>query len=452
MARLFGTDGVRGVVNDTLTPELAYHLGRAAAAYFSKYASVPRFLIGRDTRISGSMLVASLAAGICSVGGQAEIVGVLPTPGVAYLTRTGDYTAGVVISASHNPFPDNGIKFFDGDGFKLPDETEDEIESLLRQAEYEQLGRPTGEKVGVITERHDLVEKYIEYTVSTAQHRLDGLKVVVDTANGAASYVTPEVLRRLGAEVIPLANMPNGININDGCGSTHPEALQAAVVAHGAAAGVANDGDADRCLLVDEKGRVLDGDHLMLLCAMQLHEQGRLNHDTVVGTVMSNIGLKKALEALGLRTEVTAVGDRYVLAEMRKNGYSLGGEQSGHIIFLDYNTTGDGIITAVQSLGILVASGEPLSALADRMTTYPQLLENVPVYDRDFWDENPFILAAIAAGEEELGNNGRILVRASGTEPLIRVMAEGPDMNQLVRIVKEISDIIEREIGVEPDA
>ncbi len=451
MARLFGTDGVRGIVNDTLTPELAFHLGRVAATYFAN-TEPPRILIGYDTRISGPMLTASLAAGICSVGGHAEIAGVMPTPGVAYLTRTGDYTAGVVISASHNPFPDNGIKFFDSKGFKLQDEAEDEMERLLRQADYELLARPTGAEIGTIVMRNDLEEQYIGYVVATATQRLDGLKVVVDTANGAASDITPEVLRRLGAEVITMANTPDGVNINAGCGSTHPEALMAAVIAEGADAGIANDGDADRCLLVDEKGKLLDGDHIMLLCAMQLKEQGRLRNNTVVGTVMSNIGFTKAIEEIGAKTVFTAVGDRYVLAEMRENDYVLGGEQSGHIIFLDYNTTGDGIMTAVQSLGILKESGVPLSQLAARMTTYPQLLENVPVYDKDSWSENPFILAAIAAGDDELGEDGRILVRASGTEPLVRIMAEGPEMSQLERIVQDIRVVIEREIGVEPGA
>ena len=450
MARLFGTDGVRGVVNEGLTPELAFQLGRAAAVYFGQQKENPRFLVGRDTRISGTMLTAALAAGICSAGGSVDDGGVLPTPAVAYLTKTGAYEAGVVISASHNPFPDNGIKFFDGEGYKLSDEVEDEIEHLLRADTMESI-RPTAGKIGTIAVRDDLVEQYIGYIVATAPQRLDGLKVVVDTANGAASRVTSEVLRRLGAQVIAMADNPDGVNINAGCGSTHPEALQAAVLAEHAHAGIANDGDADRCLLVDEQGRLLDGDHIMFLCAMQLKEQNKLAADTVVGTVMSNIGFRKAIESIGAKTVFTSVGDRYVLAEMRANGYSLGGEQSGHIIFLDYNTTGDGVMTAVQALGILQESGLPLSELAVKMQTYPQLLVNIPVYDKEAWQDNPFVLSAIADGESELGADGRILVRASGTEPLIRVMAEGPDMEQLERIVGTIAQAIEREIGMNHD-
>lgn len=450
MARLFGTDGVRGVVNEGLTPELAFQLGRAAAVYFGQQEANPHFLIGRDTRISGTMLTAALAAGICSAGGSVDDGGVLPTPAVAYLTKTGAYAAGVVISASHNPFPDNGIKFFDGEGYKLPDEVEYEMERLLRADETESI-RPTGGQIGTIAVRDDLVEQYIGYIVATAPQRLDRMKVVVDTANGAASRVTTEVLSRLGAEVIAMADTPDGVNINAGCGSTHPEALQAAVLAEHAHAGVANDGDADRCLLVDEQGHLLDGDHIMFLCAMQLKQQNKLAADTVVGTVMSNIGFRKAIESIGAKTVFTSVGDRYVLAEMRANGYSLGGEQSGHIIFLDYNTTGDGVMTAVQALGILQESGLPLSELAAKMQTYPQLLVNVPVYDKEAWQDNPLILSAIADGESELGEDGRILVRASGTEPLVRVMAEGPEMEQLERIVGTIAQAIEREIGAARD-
>ena len=452
MARLFGTDGVRGVVNDTLTPELAFHLGRAAAVFFVQgddTAARPRFLIGFDTRISGTMLAAALAAGVCSAGGDVDIVGVIPTPGVAYLTRTGDYTAGVVISASHNPYPDNGIKFFDRFGFKLPDAAEDEIEAMLRADALDNSARPTADAVGRIQLIPEAAQRYTDYIAATAPCRLDGLKIVVDAAHGAASDVTPAVLRELGAEVITIASEPNGTNINAGVGSTHPERLRERVLAEGANAGVANDGDSDRCLLIDETGAVLDGDHILLLAAQQLKSQNKLKNDTVVATVMSNIGFKKALEKMGLQAVFTSVGDRYVLEEMRARGYVLGGEQSGHVIFLDYNTTGDGVLTAVQTLAIMKQSGRKLSELAQLMTTYPQILRNVRVYDKESWRENPFIMAAIGAAEEELGENGRVLVRASGTEPLLRVMAEGPDHDQLERIVTDICATVQREIGVE---
>ncbi|MCI5837201.1 MAG: phosphoglucosamine mutase [Veillonellaceae bacterium] len=447
MARLFGTDGIRGIVNDSLTPELTFRLGQAAALYFAARSGTPaKFLIGRDTRISGSMLTASLAAGICSVGGEAHLAGVMPTPAVAFLTKRHGYTAGVVISASHNPYPDNGIKFFDGDGFKLPDETEDEIEEYLRY-EVPDTVRPTGAGIGRVYAQPAMLEEYMEHIVQTAPNRLDGLRIVTDTANGAASQVTPEVLRRLGAEVIPMANLPDGVNINDGCGSTHPEALAARVVAEGAHAGIANDGDADRCLLVDETGAVVDGDRILYLCARELKTEGKLAKDTVVATVMSNIGFGKSLAEAGITPVYTAVGDRYVLQRMRAEGYVLGGEQSGHVIFLDYNTTGDGVLTAVQVLSVLQRAGVSMSELASAMPTYPQLLRNVSVYDKQAWAENPFILAAISAGEEELGDDGRILVRASGTESLIRVMAEGADEAQIERIVADIVQVIERELG-----
>lgn len=452
MARLFGTDGVRGVVNDTLTPELAFHLGRAAAVFFVRgddACARPRFLIGFDTRISGTMLAAALAAGICSAGGDVDIVGVIPTPGGAYLTRTGDYKAGVVISASHNPYPDNGIKFFDRCGFKLPDAAEDEIEAMLRGDALADSARPTADAVGRIQLIPEAAQRYADYIAASSPCRLDGLKIVVDAAHGAASAVTPAVLRKLGAEVIAIASEPNGVNINAGVGSTHPELLRERVLAEGADAGVANDGDSDRCLLIDETGAVLDGDHILLLAAQQLKSQNKLKNDTVVATVMSNIGFKKALEKMGLKAVFTSVGDRYVLEEMRAHDYVLGGEQSGHVIFLDYNTTGDGVLTAVQTLAIMKQSGRKLSELAQLMTTYPQILHNVRVYDKESWQDNSFIMAAIGAAEDELGENGRILVRASGTEPLLRVMAEGPDHDQLERIVADICAIIQREIGSE---
>lgn len=452
MLTLFGTDGVRGVVNQTLMPELAYQMGRAAGAYFCGKEGSHRVLIGRDTRISGGMLAAALAAGLCSSGVDVDLVGVIPTPGVAYLTKTGNYDAGVVISASHNPFADNGIKFFDGCGYKLPDAAEEKIEALLRRADAPEIPRPTGADIGEIRHVDALSDKYREFVLSTVKTDFKGMKIVTDSANGAASAYLPGILQKLGAEVIALSHEPDGININKDCGSTHIEHLQEAVVRLGADCGIANDGDADRCLFVDEKGKVLDGDHIMLINALAMKEEGRLADDMVVGTVMSNLGFGKALAEHGLSTVATQVGDRYVLEEMLAHGYSIGGEQSGHIIFAAFNTTGDGLITAVQTLSVLKASGKPLSALGALMKDYPQILKNVAVYSKNGWEENENIAEAIEAGKAELAGDGRLLVRASGTEPLIRVMGEGPDTEQLERIIDDIASVIAQEIGVETNA
>ena len=446
MSRLFGTDGVRGLVNEFLTPELAYHLGRAAASYFGQSIERPVFLIGRDTRISGGMLESALASGICAVGGDVIVLGEAPTPAIAYLVRQKECTAGVVISASHNPYPDNGIKFFDGNGFKLPDAVEDEIEELCKSSADDCLPRPTKGDIGTIQYHQEWVQEYVDFVVSTSAS-LEGLKVVYDGAHGAASYVGPTILRQLGAEVIAINVEPNGTNINDNAGSTHLEGLQAAVLREGAHVGIANDGDADRCLMVDEKGQVLDGDQIMLLCGLHLQEQGKLKDNMIVGTVMSNIGFHKAAEELGMKTCSTAVGDRYVLEKMLAEGYSIGGEQSGHVIFLDYNSTGDGLLTAVQTLSIMKEKGKSLSELAGLMTKYPQLLVNVQVLTKAGWETNAAIQDAIREAEEELGSNGRILVRPSGTEPLIRVMAEGPDQEQLDELCHRIGDVIRIEQG-----
>ena len=446
MSRLFGTDGVRGLVNEFLTPELAYHLGRAAASYFGQSIERPVFLIGRDTRISGGMLESALASGICAVGGDVIVLGEAPTPAIAYLVRQKECTAGVVISASHNPYPDNGIKFFDGNGFKLPDAVEDEIEELCKSSADDCLPRPTKGDIGTIQYHQEWVQEYVDFVVSTSAS-LEGLKVVYDGAHGAASYVGPTILRQLGAEVIAINVEPNGTNINDNAGSTHLEGLQAAVLREGAHVGIANDGDADRCLMVDEKGQVLDGDQIMLLCGLHLQEQGKLKDNMIVGTVMSNIGFHKAAEELGMKTCSTAVGDRYVLEKMLAEGYSIGGEQSGHVIFLDYNSTGDGLLTAVQTLSIMKEKGKSLSELAGLMTKYPQLLVNVRVLTKAGWETNAAIQDAIREAEEELGSNGRILVRPSGTEPLIRVMAEGPDQEQLDELCHRIGDVIHIEQG-----
>lgn len=444
MARLFGTDGVRGLANAELTPELAFKMGRAATYYFGKEHTCPVFFIGRDTRISGHMLEAALAAGICSAGGEAVLLGVVPTPAVAYLTQRHQAQAGVVISASHNPFPDNGIKFFAGTGYKLPDAVEDELEQLI-QADKDGMPRPTADGVGFITYKHELLQEYIDYAASTVTGSLAGLKIVVDCANGAACEATPAAFRTLGAEVIVLNDNPNGININAGCGSTHLEQLQDAVVQHQADIGLANDGDADRCLAVDEVGQAVDGDQMMLICALDMLRQNTLPDNTLVATVMSNLGLHQAMKKAGGKVLVTPVGDRYVLEAMLKNRLVLGGEQSGHIIFSQHSTTGDGLITALKLAAALKQSGQPMSQLAQVMTRFPQLLVNVRVASKQGWEENANIAAAIQAGEQELGENGRILVRPSGTEPLIRVMAEGPVLPDLERIVGNIAGVIQQE-------
>jgi len=449
MARLFGTDGVRGEANVSLTPELAYRLGRAATIYFGRDTEEqPLILIGRDTRLSGEMFEAALTAGICSAGGRAMLAGVIPTPAIAYLARRHKAKAGIVISASHNPFHDNGIKFFGGDGYKLPDAVEDELEAIVHKLEEnDDMARPTGENIGHIEYRTDLLNQYIEFVISTCQERFDGMKVVLDCSNGAAYEVMPKVLRELGAKVKVIHALPNGVNINDNCGSTHLESLQKAVVENNADFGIAHDGDADRCLCVDEKGQVIDGDHILVMCAQDMIKKGTLPHNTVVSTVMANIGFHKAIKEAGGRVEVTQVGDRYVLENMLKSGYKIGGEQSGHIIFTDYSTTGDGPITALQVLASLKRSGRKASELTALMTTYPQLLVNVRVATKEGWENNKAIAEAIAKGEAELGSDGRILVRPSGTEPLIRVMAEGPDQAQLETICNAIADVVKKEQG-----
>ena len=449
MARLFGTDGVRGEANVTLLPEMAYRLGRAATIYFGKESDEqPLIIIGRDTRISGEMFESALTAGICSAGGRAMLAGIIPTPAIAYLARKHKAKAGIVISASHNPFHDNGIKFFGGDGYKLPDAVEDELEAIVHQLETDDnYPRPTAEHIGHIEYRTDLLNQYMEFVLSTCKERFDGVKVVLDCANGAAYEAMPKILRRLGANVKVIHALPNGTNINDGCGSTHLESLQKAVLENGADFGIAHDGDADRCLCVDEKGQVIDGDHILVMCAMDMMKEGKLPYNTVVTTVMANIGFHQAIKKAGGRAEITKVGDRYVLENMLKNGYKIGGEQSGHIIFTDFSTTGDGLITALQVLSSLKRSGRKASDLTALMTTYPQLLVNVKVATKGGWETNEAIKEAIAEGDKELGENGRILVRPSGTEPLIRVMAEGPDQAQLDRICHAIADVVKKEQG-----
>ncbi|HWR30320.1 MAG TPA: phosphoglucosamine mutase [Negativicutes bacterium] len=446
MARLFGTDGVRGNANTELTPELAFRLGWAAAWYFGREHEKPAFLIGRDTRISGQMLEAALCAGICSAGGEAVVLGVIPTPGVAWLTSTSDAVAGVVISASHNPFADNGIKFFSGTGYKLPDAVEDDLEEIVARG-METLPRPTGKGVGAITYRHDRMIAYQDFLCSTIKENLSGLRVVIDCANGASFETAPAVLSQLGIDLCVLHAAPDGININDHCGSTHMESLKSAVLAQKADLGLAFDGDADRCLAIDEKGQMVDGDQIMVILAKELLRNNALNQTTLVTTVMSNIGLHQAIRKAGGNVMITAVGDRYVLEAMQKNGLSLGGEQSGHIIFGEYSTTGDGLMTAIQLLAAVKRSGLPLSHLGELMTRFPQVLVNVRVHSKAGWEENPRIVKAVKSAEQTLGEDGRILVRASGTEPLIRVMAEGPVLEELERLAETVAQTIRTELN-----
>ena len=446
MQRLFGTDGVRGLANREITAELALKLGAAAASYFSQgRGGKPVILIGLDTRLSGDMLAAALAAGITSAGGEAHLLGVMPTPAVAYLTAHSDACAGAVISASHNPFEDNGIKFFSHAGTKLPDEAEDRIQRLAEEPAL--IKRPAGSGIGRIVTKKGLAEDYAKHVIEAAGTDLHGLKIVLDCANGAASELAPFVLRSLGAEVVAMNNSPDGLNINSGCGSTHTEGLCQRVLEEKADLGVAHDGDADRCLLVDEKGRVVDGDQMMLICALELMAAGKLAENTLVTTVMSNIGLHSAFKERAGQCVVTPVGDRYVLEEMLKSGYNLGGEQSGHIIFGDYATTGDGLITATQVLRAAVRNNRPLSALAGLMTKYPQVLNNVRVKSKEGWQTNKEIAKAIAYAEKSLGDTGRVLVRASGTEPLLRVMLEGSDQEALDELAQSVAQVIKNEIG-----
>ncbi len=450
MRVLFGTDGVRGVANRELSPLLAYKIGMAGAYVLSRNAKgpvKPTIVIGRDTRLSGDMLEAALAAGICSVGVDVLRVGVMPTPSVAFLTRNLQATAGVVISASHNPVEDNGIKFFASTGYKLPDEVEMEIERLITREGMRELPCPVGTEVGSVRDVSDAADRYAEFAKNTINCRLDGLKIVIDCANGAASTLSPRIFRELGAEVIPVYCEPTGININKGCGSTHPDVVAQKVQECQADLGLAHDGDADRVIAVDEEGNIVDGDHIMVICSTHLKRQGKLPKDTVVVTVMSNLGLRLGLRKADIKVLETQVGDRYVLEELLKSGAAFGGEQSGHIIFLEHNTTGDGIVTGLQLAAVVKESGKTLSELAAQMERLPQVLVNVRVADKKAAMENDEVTEAIRKGEEILGESGRILVRPSGTEPKVRVMAEGPDEDQLQDIVDSIAAVISRVAG-----
>ncbi len=450
--RLFGTDGVRGVANTgPMTAETMVKLGRAAAHVFrERRGGRHRIVIGKDTRLSGYMLENALASGICSMGVDILLVGPLPTPGIAFITSSMRADAGVVISASHNPYQDNGIKFFDRDGFKLPDEVEDLIESHTANGAIEHV-RPTADAVGKAFRVDDAVGRYVVFLKSTypAHLSLEGVEVVVDCANGAAYRVAPAVFEELGARVHAIGVSPDGTNINEGCGSLHPERISDEVRRTGAHLGIALDGDADRVIVVDERGDEVDGDHIMAICARALKRNGRLGGDTVVATVMSNLGLERSLAEAGIRLDRTQVGDRYVVERMRSAGLNFGGEQSGHLVFLDHATTGDGVLAALQLLAVMVESGKPLSELARVMSAVPQVLVNVRVRERRPLADLPRTAGAIAEVERALGDDGRVLVRYSGTEPKIRVMVEGDDPDRIRALAERVCDAVRSEIGEE---
>ena len=452
MTRLFGTDGVRGLANDLLTAELAVDLSVAAAHVLGEAGvfndSVgrrgrPVAVVGRDTRISGQFLEAAVVAGLASAGVDVLLLGVLPTPGVAYLTDALDADLGVMLSASHNPMPDNGIKFLAKGGVKLDDTIETAIEKRLR----EPWDRPTGGDVGRVSTYADAVERYATHLVSTLPRRLDGIRVVLDCAHGAASAAGPRALEAAGAEVLAICAEPDGLNINDGCGSTHLDVLQKAVVERGADVGFALDGDADRCLAVDHEGNVVDGDQILAILALALRDAGTLHADTVVATVMSNLGFVQAMRREGVGVRQTKVGDRYVLEAMKAGRYSLGGEQSGHVIMSDHATTGDGILTALHVLARMTEKQASFASLADVMTRLPQVLVNVPDVDKSRTDEDALLAAAVAEAEAELGESGRVLLRPSGTEPLVRVMVEAQTAEQAREVADRLAEVVRSRLG-----
>ena len=447
MGKLFGTDGIRGVVGENLTADMAFRVGQAVGTVLMEdKGSRPTVVIGKDTRISSDMLESALMAGLCSVGSDVKPVGTIPTPAVAYLTVQEKADAGIVISASHNPYEHNGIKVFSGQGYKLSDSVEARIEEKILSQEPMKL-RTRGE----IGRRHhgmrQLKRDYIDFVASTIESDLAGLKILADCANGAASATAPELFGRFKARTDFIHRDPDGVNINSHCGSTHLEALQAKVKEVGADCGLANDGDADRLLAVDENGEVLDGDQIMLICALDLMKAGKLKDNVLVTTVMSNVGLAKAMKEHGGSTVKTSVGDRYVLEEMLKHDYKLGGEQSGHIIFGDLVRTGDGMMTGVKLLGSLVRHNQTLSQLGALMVKYPQTLLNVRVKDKNGWQENQAIADVVRKYTEELGDDGQVLVRASGTEPLIRIMAQGPNQVELDNITEAIAEVVRKELA-----
>ena len=442
MRRLFGTDGVRGVANnDPMTVETALALGQAAAHLFRGTNGRHKIVIGKDTRLSGYMFETALSAGICAMGGDVLLVGPMPTPGIAFLTHSMRADAGVVISASHNPYPDNGIKFFGRDGFKLPDDVEDRIESLM-YGDHLKESRPPSPQIGKAHRIDDATGRYIVYLKSTfpANLSLERIRIVVDCANGAAYRIAPQVFAELGADVIPIGISPNGVNINDQCGSLFPEIVAAKVREARADLGISLDGDADRVIVVDEKGGILDGDRIMAICAGEMARSGRLAKQTVVATVMSNLGLELYLKERKVKLLRAPVGDRYVVEAMRAGGYNFGGEQSGHLIFLDHATTGDGALAALQLLGIMVASGKKLSELGKEMAVFPQMLHNIRMKHRVPLESMKGFRKAQAEFEKTLGKRGRILVRYSGTEPLLRIMAEGESREEIETIVKTLAE------------
>ncbi|MBA8826980.1 phosphoglucosamine mutase [Saccharopolyspora lacisalsi] len=440
MSRLFGTDGVRGLANADLTPELALSVSSATARVLYDQDDSRRrvALVGRDPRASGEMLQAAVTAGLTSAGADVIRVGVLPTPAVAHLVAEMGADLGVMISASHNPMPDNGIKLFAAGGHKLPDAVEDEIAERLD----EHGDRPTGAGVGRVRDLDDAVQRYVDHLLVATPQPLDGLRVVVDCANGAAAFAAPAAYRRAGAEVIALNAEPDGLNINEAVGSTHPEGLQEAVVAHGADLGIAHDGDADRCLAVDSSGVLVDGDQIMALLAVALKESGELAEDTLVATVMSNLGLHLAMRDHGIKLRTTAVGDRYVLEELRTGGFALGGEQSGHLVLPGYATTGDGLLTALRLMGRMAGTGEALHTLGKTMTRLPQVLVNVRVADKTVAVSAPTVTAAVAQAEEDLGDTGRVLLRPSGTEQLVRVMVEAPTARTAQDTADRLAEVV----------
>lgn len=449
MRKYFGTDGVRGIANDELSCELAYKLGRAGGYVLAENDKHIKVVVGRDTRVSGDMLESALISGLMSVGCDVITVGVIPTPGVAYLTRLYEADCGVVISASHNPVEYNGIKFFNNKGFKLDDNIELEIEKYIDSPEEIKI-YPVGKDVGRKIFKHEALTDYVEYIKSNVDVDFKGVKVVLDCANGASYKVAPRVFRELGADVVEIFSCPNGENINENCGSTHPQKLQEEVKKQKADLGLAYDGDADRLIAVDENGEIVDGDKIMLISAIEMKKEGRLKKDTLVVTVMSNLGLHVAAKENDINLEVTSVGDRYVLEEMLKSGYNLGGEQSGHLVFLDYNTTGDGTMSSVILTSIVKKSNKSLSELASAMDIYPQILVNVKVkneYKKNYMDIED-ISKEIERIEKIMDGNGRVLIRPSGTEPLVRVMLEGKNYEQISVLAHELADIIDQKIGL----
>jgi len=447
--KLFGTDGVRGVANHELKGELAFKLGRIGGYFLSKNSELERpvVIIGKDTRLSGDMLEAALMAGLTSVGIDVYRLGIIPTPGVCYLSKTKNVVGGIMISASHNPTADNGIKFFDQNGIKLSDQDELEIEDLIFNNHSEELPYPIDNEIGLVDEKYDWIDEYINFIIDSFEQNLKGLKVVIDCANGAAYQASPYVFEALGAEIIVINDHPNGEEINVNCGSTAPELAAEKVIEVGADLGIAHDGDADRVILIDEKGEIVEGDNIMAVAARAMIKENKLKNKTVVTTKYSNLGLKESLAEVGAKLVIAKNGDRYVLAEMLRNDYKLGGEKSGHIIFSEYNTTGDGILTAAKIASIIKKENKALSELKKVMSYWPQILANVKINQKDGWEKNNKISTEIKAAETEINKSGRVFVRASGTEPLIRVMLEGRDKELLHKWEEKLTKVIKTELN-----